>query len=625
MDLRQFMILIDGEDRTKDVYSVTYNSIENRMLVNYYNGATTYKYKCTRVQRLENPKKIDLMGKSVFVSGNPIYKPQEALDFESKIRIICYGGETQTVDAKDFKLLKNEMRNRKVSSILHYLKDISQYTSTPEEDLAYLKQEMEHLNFIHPESILSTYLKQGEIKKHSVQQNYIYPFRFNLSQKEAVENAMNSSVSVIEGPPGTGKTQTILNILANLIIQGKTIAVVSNNNEAIKNVADKLERENYGFLSAMLGNKKNQEHFFANMPSSQVDGWYCEKETDALLGEIKSLNTHLNNLLRTERKLAKLKQELLDWKLEQNHFDEYYKKQDINENYNFPLFCSTPNRIIDFLAEMTLLEEHKNLIHRIKLFFKYGLWNIKRLQSQDVSMFLALQKRFYNLQVKDLETQIQKCEKELHNTNFTDLLAQHQHISETLFKKHLYQKYGNMDVPKYTKKNFKKQFPSFVQHFPIILSTTYSLRHSIPENYLLDYVIIDEASQIDLITGVLAFSCCKNVVIVGDTKQLPQIVDVKTKKKLSTNAPQEVYDYFAHNILTSIISLYEKILPRVILREHYRCHPKIIEFCNQKYYNGELITYTDSNSSDHPLIIYKTAEGNHMRRITRGNEKGIYN
>lgn len=71
----------------------------------------------------------------------------------------------------------------------------------------------------------------------------IYPFRFNLSQKKAMENIYKSNISVIQGPPGTGKTQTILNIIVNLaIMQNKTVAVVSNNNEAVKNVKDKLKK-----------------------------------------------------------------------------------------------------------------------------------------------------------------------------------------------------------------------------------------------------------------------------------------------------------------------------------------------------------------------------------------------
>ena len=91
--------------------------------------------------------------------------------------------------------------------------------------------------------------------------NLIYPFRFNLSQKEAIENVYKSNISVIQGPPGTGKTQTILNIIANLaIMQNKTVAIVSNNNEAVKNVKDKLEKNGYGFFVADLGRNEKREN-----------------------------------------------------------------------------------------------------------------------------------------------------------------------------------------------------------------------------------------------------------------------------------------------------------------------------------------------------------------------------
>lgn len=43
-----------------------------------------------------------------------------------------------------------------------------------------------------------------------------------------------------------------------------------------------------------------------------------------------------------------------------------------------------------------------------------------------------------------------------------------------------------------------------------------------------DFVIIDESSQIDLDTGVLALSCAKGGAIVGDLKKLPNVVDAQT-------------------------------------------------------------------------------------------------
>ena len=43
------------------------------------------------------------------------------------------------------------------------------------------------------------------------------------------------------------------------------------------------------------------------------------------------------------------------------------------------------------------------------------------------------------------------------------------------------------------------------------------------DNVVYDYVIMDEASQVDIATGALAMSCAKNMVIVGDTNQLPML------------------------------------------------------------------------------------------------------
>lgn len=65
-------------------------------------------------------------------------------------------------------------------------------------------------------------------------------------------------------------------------------------------------------------------------------------------------------------------------------------------------------------------------------------------------------------------------------------------------------------------------------------------------------------------------------------------------------------------MLSSIIKLFNNV-PRTLLIEHYRCHPKIIGFCNQKFYNNELIVLTEENGRDKPLLVYKTAKGNHAR------------
>lgn len=631
MKNKNVMFLIDGKDRTDEISEIHYDSEQDRVMVVFRNSTKAYAYGNNRVRVLENPSVIELKGGAAFTGDMPVFEPQCILDFGEKIRIIGHDGEMRTVRPEKFHIFENGADKPAIKGILSYLHEISRYTSGQQEkDEAFLKREMDQLGYIHPESVLNRYLSGKPVMARRIaSEDIIFPFRFNLSQKKALENALTSSVSVIEGPPGTGKTQTILNIIANLIaVQGKSVAVVSNNNEAVKNVAEKMQKQGYGFLTAMLGKNENQEAFFANIPEASVDGWNCDEEISELSEQIKRLNLEIDQLLKSDRKRARLAQELSAWQLEREHFEVYFTHQDTEDIVDFPLFRTNTEKILSFLAEASLAKDQQKentIFYKLKLLFKYRVFSQKKLKEHEMSVFLKLQKTFYQKQIEKLEKEIAELEQKLKGARLEDLLEEHRQISEKAFRKYIYLSHSGMTKSKFTKRNYKVLFEEFIKMFPVILSTTYALRMSLPRNYLLDYVIIDEASQVDLITGVLAFSCCRNVIIVGDLKQLSQITDISIRDRLSSAFPKPEYDYFNHSILSSVVSLYGDKLPRAILREHYRCHPRIIEFCNQKYYDGELIPYTNPDMSDNPLCIYRTSEGNYMRKVTMGTEKGIYN
>ena len=72
------------------------------------------------------------------------------------------------------------------------------------------------------------------------------------------------------------------------------------------------------------------------------------------------------------------------------------------------------------------------------------------------------------------------------------------------------------------------------------------------------------------------------------------------------------YRYEENSLLSSMCKTYENI-SRTLLREHYRCHPQIIGFCNQKFYNNQLVIMTQDNGENDVLKAYITVEGNHAR------------
>lgn len=107
---------------------------------------------------------------------------------------------------------------------------------------------------------LYAYISKKSIQ-YDHQKNLIFPFGVNETQLEAIKAAFSSQVSVIEGPPGTGKTQTILNIIANILIDGKTCGIASNNNPAVLNIYEKMQKENADYFIAKLGNTENKVDF----------------------------------------------------------------------------------------------------------------------------------------------------------------------------------------------------------------------------------------------------------------------------------------------------------------------------------------------------------------------------
>ena len=81
----------------------------------------------------------------------------------------------------------------------------------------------------------------------------------NDSQKEAVLKSKNN-VEIIKGPPGTGKTQTIVNLICNYVLDNKKVLVASQNNKAVDNILDKLKKENLFGGVLRLGNSQMRDN-----------------------------------------------------------------------------------------------------------------------------------------------------------------------------------------------------------------------------------------------------------------------------------------------------------------------------------------------------------------------------
>ena len=263
------------------------------------------------------------------------------------------------------------------------------------------------------------------------------------------------------------------------------------------------------------------------------------------------------------------------------------------------------NKFIEFLK--TIIE----ILH-IKKFSSTTAENLSKKYPKDYLVALAQQK-FYEIQINTLLKQIQSITSELKSYNFNKRMQEYSQLSAQIFKSKLAEKYSKQKRKIWLLGDLQANSDEFINDYPVILSTTYSLRNCLSSKVMYDYVIVDEASQVDLCAGALALSCAQKAVIVGDLKQLPNIVK-SDAAKISDSifkdySLPEAFRYKNHCLLSSIMQVFPHVA-HTLLKEHYRCHPLIIEFCNKKFYNNELIILSDIKSDRKPLLVYKTVAGN---------------
>lgn len=132
------------------------------------------------------------------------------------------------------------------SAVLFHLTYVGQAVA---EDLRLLQQ-------IPPgETGLATALKlveppnRGEPETISEKDRF-FPADSDPSQEAAVFLARNTAGLVVEGPPGTGKSQTIVNLVADAIGQGRSVLIVCQKQAALDVVKKRLEAE--GLASRLI-------------------------------------------------------------------------------------------------------------------------------------------------------------------------------------------------------------------------------------------------------------------------------------------------------------------------------------------------------------------------------------
>lgn len=496
--------------------------------------------------------------------------------------------------------------DRKSKNVLGYLIEVANHSVIPLEEGQELSlgQKYAQLGVVYEHSMMAAYLNPGSYKNtahHDAME--IFPFGCNSSQYKAVKAALNNNLSIIQGPPGTGKTQTILNIVANLLLAGKSMQIVSNNNSAVENVKEKLAQPKYGFdfLVAQLGRKANKEMFIAGQTGEypKIDDWHISNERKhEIADELPQITEQLLQLYAKQERLAIVEQELMEHEVQKSHLQ-------IPDDIICPQSL-TSAVALNLMNRCSFEFERKG---KLGLFTRLNLW-LKRIRKQyDVVNYL--QALYFVLKIAEL--QYEKAQLQIALQDMASLQKRQEELSMEYLK-------GCLEY-RYSKRKERRIFASaelrtapedFLKEYPIVLSTTFSASGNIGMQTRFDYLIMDEASQVDVASGALALNSADNAVIVGDIKQLPNVItDDKREEVNKIHARYRIlmaYHFTSNSFLESVCRLFPGV-PNTLLKEHYRCHPLIIGFCNRQFYDGELIPMKKGSDTDNALMLCMTSAG----------------
>lgn len=151
-------------------------------------------------------------------------------------------------------------------------------------------------------------------------------------------------------------------------------------------------------------------------------------------------------------------------------------------------------------------------------------------------------------------------------------------------------------------------FPKLLlDSYPIIFSTIHSLRKCVADMDEYDYVIVDECSQVPCYIGLIAMSSAKHLILLGDNEQLPPIHKkieggIDSEKQLK-GSNEFFIDKEDNSFMKACGQSFGDRCSAILLNEHFRCHPAIIGFCNEKVYKNQLIVKTSDAGKKLPIRI----------------------
>lgn len=470
-------------------------------------------------------------------------------------------------------------------------------------------------------------------------------YHFTEKQKVALDTAINTpDIAIIQGPPGTGKTTVIKAIVKRIdeLWNSKAkILITSTQHDAVDNaieeinyggvpvnrVAVKKDREDdnliiYDWIDKMIescetwlesqgGNQRSKvRELFEKLIRVETTSDYEEKYS--LLKECYELSEEWNLSSELNRKFALVFSEIKS-KLNDSSDDGQKTILELLKGQRFSKEAFLDDGIIQLKQLENYLKYDSDIDFEIPNYWK----KLRRITSDNDELegYLGQLKQDCahledmcedsipvndDLLVKDINDLIEAIRTEVVTLGDDNKEQLNSLIWE--FKQELTNS-NNVDclIKAYSKINAATCQQSANPRLS-------SSMNGFDEEY--DYVIVDEAARSNPLDLLIPMSMGKKIILVGDHKQLPHMVErdvVKAVAQQTENTNVEsVLEESLFMRLNAAVSLEDTklgITRTAMLSEQYRMHPDICDLVNV-FYDGKLESLCKREDKEHNLGLY---------------------
>jgi very-short-patch-repair endonuclease len=474
----------------------------------------------------------------------------------------------------------------------------------------------------------------------------------NAEQSEAVARALNAPMTVITGPPGTGKSQLVTNLLVNAAWAGKRVLFASKNNKAV----DVVETRTNALGPRPIVLRMGASQSFQTRLAEYVLALTSAGASAAERAEFEEASAQHRRLLAEQAGLAREAEALVRLRNEVDQAEQ--AAEEARHRLGKLLFAASVE--MDRAAAAAALRQLRSSAVRADRdsasAFTKLLWPLMeggRLKALAASLeksrrvlakagivlpaaeprpdlaVIATAASEAGERLGDLDTaarylssltrlsaarSLEAIGRE--QAGITEKIARH---SEVIWKLWLRLQPSRLTaderqkIARYTSlskmvidagaegqlsRQAQSQYAAMLRQVSHLLPcwavTSLSARGRIPfEPGVFDIVVFDEASQCDIASALPLLYRAKSVVVIGDPRQLGHISGLRKGHDQALLARHDLLTGYAHWAYTHQ-SLFGLAASQVSgdetlhLVDHHRCHGDIISFSNTEFYDGRL-------------------------------------